>query len=333
MALNLSPKISVLLPVYNGAQYLHRSIDSVLNQTFGDFELIIINDGSSDNSESVVKFFADDRIQYFSQENQGLAATLNRGIRLAKGKYIARQDQDDISFPNRFSEQINFLDSHEETVMVGSSAEIWVDNKKTSRVLEHPCSDAEVRCGLLFRNYFVHSSVFIRRVILQELGGYSTDPQRQPPEDYELWSRVMRKYKVANIKQPLLAYHEVGGSMSRINKNPFLDKLVNLTAENIQWALGTDDGFDKTCYLANLMHRNYNKCKLQSWISTKHIFLDVMLGFSRKSNLDPTSFLNQQQQLLRYLRYCYLDCILGGFLNRHIQNNLRQKLKYYLIKK
>ena len=100
------PLISVILPVYNGSLYLKESIDSILNQTYTNFELIIINDGSKDNSEEVIKSYNDDRIKYLSQENRGLAATLNIGIKLTNGIYIARMDQDDISLPERFKKQI-----------------------------------------------------------------------------------------------------------------------------------------------------------------------------------------------------------------------------------
>jgi glycosyltransferase involved in cell wall biosynthesis len=333
VAQSIAPTISVLLPIYNGAQYLRRSIDSILNQTFQDFELIIINDGSIDESDAIIRSYADSRIRYYSHANQGLAKTLNRGIKLSKGRYIARQDQDDVSSPDRFLQQVDFLERHKSTVMVGSSAEIWVNGQKSRRVLEHPSSDAEIRCGLIFRNYFVHSSVLIRRDVLNELGGYSTDPQREPPEDYELWSRVAKKYKLANLKQPLLAYYEVSSSMSRIGKNPFLDKLVHLSAENVQWALGRDDSCGHALYLSSLMHRNYDRCKLRSWSFTKQLFLEVMAGFAKQTQLDPNSFRSQQEQLLKHLRYCYLDSKLGGFFDRRIQNRLRQILKYFLIKK
>jgi len=120
-----APVISVLLPIYNGAPYLVEAIDSVLNQTWKDFELIVINDGSTDDSAAIVHGYDDPRIRYYEHENIGLAATLNRGIDLAVGEFIARQDQDDISKPERFARQIVYLTAHPECVLIGTWAEIW----------------------------------------------------------------------------------------------------------------------------------------------------------------------------------------------------------------
>ena len=108
----MDPKISVLLPAYNAQAYLRESIESILAQTFSDFELIIINDGSTDQSLEIMTSFKDSRIRIINQENAGLPISLNRGIRLARGIYLARQDADDISLPNRFSAKVQFLDRH-----------------------------------------------------------------------------------------------------------------------------------------------------------------------------------------------------------------------------
>ena len=140
--INAQPKISVILPVYNGQHYLTEAIDSVLIQSSSDFELIIIDDGSTDDSAAIIKKLDDPRIRFFQQANKGLSATLNRAIPLAKGEYIARQDADDVSFPLRFQKQIAYLDSHLDVGMVGTAAEIWIGNKRSNRLLEHPADDA-----------------------------------------------------------------------------------------------------------------------------------------------------------------------------------------------
>jgi glycosyltransferase involved in cell wall biosynthesis len=317
------PSVSVLLPVYNGSSYLH----SILNQDFKDFELIIIDDGSSDDSAEIIKQYSDPRIHYFYQDNQGLASTLNRGINLARGNYIARQDQDDVSTSNRLSLQVNFLDENPGYAMVGSAAEIWANGKKTSRVLRHPTTDAELRFGLLFRNYFVHSSVLIRRNVLMELGGYCTDPARQPPEDYELWCRISRDHKMANLIEPLVSYHEVSDSMSRQGVNPFQQKLIALTQENIEWAVNLTGGSQEALFLSNLMHKNYEACELMSWEKTRNYFDLVVSEFSSRTNISINSFMEQIKFLRRYLGYCYIDYLLGGVLNKYLKFGLREKLK------
>ena len=233
--------VSVLLPVYNGAADIERAVKSVLDQTFQDFELIIINDGSKDNSLEILKSLDDPRIQLFDQANIGLAATLNKGIALSKGAFIARQDQDDLSHPERLAKQIDFLTKNPECILLGTAAEIWVGDQPTERAHDHPQEHELLAFDLLFNNPFVHSSVMMRRAALTEIGGYSTDKSRQPPEDYELWSRMARHGRVANLPERLLIYREVPQSMSRSGPTPFLDRLVTISAENIALARGLSE--------------------------------------------------------------------------------------------
>src|SRR6185369_12980087 len=139
------PLISVVLPVYNGEEYLRESIDSILKQSYSNFEFLILNDGSSDRSEEIIQSYSDPRIKYHKHANCGLAATLNKGIELAKGEYIARQDQDDISLPTRLEKQITFLENHSEYAMVGTGSKIWRANKKTGRSHHHATVNAKIQ--------------------------------------------------------------------------------------------------------------------------------------------------------------------------------------------
>ena len=200
------PLVSVILPVYNGAVYLREAIESILDQSYANFELIIINDGSRDDSERIIKSIPDARIRYYCQENQGLPATLNRGIELSRGEFIARQDQDDISFPQRLERQVEFLETHPRCGMLGTWAEIWVNDVRTDRAHRHPADNVTLQYSLLFNNPFVHSSVMIRREVFERVGLYCNDRSRQPPEDYELWSRVSRVFEVSNIPEIHLIY-------------------------------------------------------------------------------------------------------------------------------
>jgi len=234
----IKPLVSVILPVYNGATYLDESIKSILNQTFTDFELIIVNDGSKDNSLEILRGFQDSRIQIIDQKNMGLAATLNKSISLAKGKYIARQDQDDISFPQRLEKQVAFLEKNEMVGMIGCHADIIGLNGKKIGLHKHPSEDYQLKFFLLHNNPFVHSSVMFRKTVFDDVGLYTTDPQRQPPEDYELFSRIARVWKLANLPEVLHIYREVRESMSRDMANPFLPKVLKISAENIAIASG-----------------------------------------------------------------------------------------------
>lgn len=250
----MSPRITVVMPVYNGAAYLGEALRSILAQTERDFEFVIIDDGSKDGSESVIKEFTDPRIRFFRQANSGLAATLNRGIGLARGEYIARQDQDDISLPGRFEKQAGFLDAHPRCALVGTRAEIWEGERRTGRAHDHPAEDHLLKFDLLFDNPFVHSSVMLRKSALDKTGLYTTDPLRQPPEDYELWSRLARNFEVANIPERLHIYREFPGSMSREGDSPFLEKVIRISAENISWYSQTDARDRAVLDLAHLTH-------------------------------------------------------------------------------
>jgi hypothetical protein len=232
------PRISVILPVYNGEPYLAEAIDCILGQTFTDFEVIIINDGSKDGSAACIAQFSDPRIRYFEQPNAGLAATLNRGISLAAGEYIARQDQDDISFPERFAAQTAFLDEYPDYCMVGTWAEIFSEAESGQRFHRHPVGNLELKLYLHFQNPFVHSSMMLRTSVVRSIGGYTTDKSRQPPEDYELWSRMARVGKVANIPHILVKYREVCSSMSRGSAvDPFRPMVHKIACENMAFSL------------------------------------------------------------------------------------------------
>lgn len=247
------PLVSVLLPVYNGETYLAEAIGSILHQTYGHFELIIINDGSTDGSALIIQKFNDTRIRYYEQANQGLAAALNRAVSLASGEYLARQDADDMAFPQRFEKQVAFLEDHPRHGMVGTWAAIWEETKETTRVHKHPADSMNLKFDLLFDNPFVHSSVMIRKAVFEQVGLYAAARERQP-EDYELWSRVARQFEVANIPEILQVYREVGGSICRTGINPFLDRVVNLSSENLAWWLGRTNPDRHIIDLSALVH-------------------------------------------------------------------------------
>lgn len=311
------PALSVILPVYNGLAYLEAAIDSVLNQTFSDFELIIINDGSTDGSGAWIEGLEDPRIRYYQQTNRGLAATLNRAIGLSRGRYIARQDQDDVCMPQRMQRQVEFLEANPEVGMVGAAAEIWVGNEKTNRFLAHPSDDAALRFGLLFDNYFVHSSVMIRREVLDRVGGYCEDRSRQPPEDYELWSRIMREYKVANLPEVLMAYREVPGSMSRAGVNPFIKNLVKISAENIAWAAGSAADTPEVVAISGLLHGDYKLVPHGiRFAAMRSVLGRAAQKIAEISTVAPAQLSQSLRSKVNRLRYRYVDYHCGGLIGK-----------------
>ncbi len=199
-----TPRVSVLMSVYNSQSYLREAMGSILSQSFSDFEFLIINDGSKDKSLQIIKSYKDPRIRLIDRDNWGLTASLNQGIQLARGQYIARQDSDDVSVPERFEKEVAFLDSHPKVGMVGSNYTITNLKGKpivTTNVFTHP---DDLKLTQITCNQFGHGSVMMRKSVLDKIGGY--DPTVGYVEDYDLWTRISRVADIANFEEPLYLY-------------------------------------------------------------------------------------------------------------------------------
>ncbi|BCA54474.1 hypothetical protein W02_16140 [Nitrospira sp. KM1] len=277
----MHPVISIILPVYNGAKYLCESVKSLLAQTHKHFELIVIDDGSADASACIMEQIRDPRIRFYKQENRGLAATLNRGIELARGEYLARQDQDDVSLPNRLERQLSYMVAHPQCGLVGTWADIVTGTERTERRHAHPSENSLLQFELMFDNPFVHSSVMIRRRAVEDVGMYSIDRGRQPPEDYELWSRISRKWQVANIPEVLHVYREIPTSMSRGGVHPFRNRVIDLSIENIRWLLKEEDKQSAITDLASLNHAEYSRVNTHvRWSAISRVMADMVNALS-----------------------------------------------------
>lgn len=197
-------KVTVLMPVYNSKLFLKDAIESILNQTHGNFEFLIINDGSTDESDMIIRSFNDKRIKYINNKiNQGIVATLNEGIEISTGKYVARMDSDDISLPTRLAKQIAFLEDNPSYKLCGSKA-IAIDHegKKLYR-LNRPTSFENIKVFNFFRNAFIHPTVMINTALLKN---FKYSEEYLYAEDYMLFSQFAMNYKVANLDEPLLQY-------------------------------------------------------------------------------------------------------------------------------
>ena len=207
-----TPRITVLMPVYNGEDFLRATMESVLNQTYTDFEFLIINDGSTDASAEIAASFSDPRIRIECNErNLGLIATLNRGLGLARGEFIARMDADDLSYPTRFERQLAFLDAHPEIGACGT----WFEKvtPQGTTVMRMPESPALIRLFLLFDNPFLHSSMMLRRTVL-ESHALRFDPAYPHSEDYDLWVRCSSITDMANMPEVLVRYNDHPANIS-----------------------------------------------------------------------------------------------------------------------
>ena len=198
------PKITVLMPVYNGEKYLTEAIESILNQTNSDFEFIIIDDNSTDGTAGILKRYLqkDNRIRLFNMLNQGLATSLNYGLELAQGKYIARMDSDDISMPERLEKQAMFMDKNPYIGVCGTWIKIFGER---NYIKKYPQTHEEIWSRLLFECPLAHPTVMIRKDMLIKNNLYY-DINCKHNEDYELWTRVSNISRMANIPEGLLKY-------------------------------------------------------------------------------------------------------------------------------
>lgn len=200
------PKVSVVMAVHNGQDFLEESMRSILNQTFRDFEFIIVDDGSTDRTAAIVKILKEKepRIRFIRQQNKGQSAALNRAIGLARGKFIAQLDDDDISLPERLHWQVDYLERHPQTGMVGSWADMIDKEGRVISHIRHATTDRGIRRRMLWKNQFVFSSVMLRREAFEKAGPYE---KKYPYSiDYDMFLRVMRDFEVANIPRVLLRY-------------------------------------------------------------------------------------------------------------------------------
>ena len=200
----MSPVVSILMPVYKTAPFLREAMDSILSQSFTDYELIVLDDCSPDNAEEILDSYTDSRIvRYKGEKNVGLSNILNIGIGMAQGKYIARMDSDDLSLPDRLQIQVDYLESHPEIDLVsvgmqlfGAKEEIW---------LREP-NPEKVKIIALFHSPILHASSMWRRERFEE-NGLLFRQEMVPSEDYDLWTRALVKgLRLMNLRQVLYKY-------------------------------------------------------------------------------------------------------------------------------
>lgn len=197
------PSVSILMPVYNAEPYLSEAIQSMLNQTYVDFELIILDDCSTDRSAEVVQTFSDARIVYHRNEvNSGLANNLNTGLKLATGKYIARMDGDDISLPHRLQTQVDFLESHPDIdlcscamQMFGADNQLWIRDRDPE----------QVKITMMFYSAVLHASSVFRRDVFEKNNLYYKQ-ETFPAEDYDLWARAAFFFRMVNLPDVMYLY-------------------------------------------------------------------------------------------------------------------------------
>lgn len=239
--MNQPPRVTVLMAVHNGARYVDEAVASILRQTYTDFEFLIIDDGSTDESPRRLAAFVDPRIRIIRNDtNIGLARSLNLGLGLAAGSLIARQDADDIAHADRLQAQVDFLDRSPDVVVLGTQARYIGSTGRARNVAPWPKSTSNrgIRWQLLFDGPLIHSSVMFRKAIIwNELGGY--DVSFVTSQDFELWSRVSsRGYVMQNLPRSLVDFRVHNESLSRRPRIDTIAKLRELFLGNLVSELG-----------------------------------------------------------------------------------------------
>ncbi len=225
-----NPIISVVLPIYNGEKYLGEAIQSILNQTFTDFELLIIDDCSKDNGLEIAQSYKDPRIRILKNEkNLGLALSIDRGIQESRGQFIARMDQDDIALRQRFARQILYLENHRDIDIVGTWA--TTIGEKTGVKIRRPTNPDEVKASLLFRTSLIHPTIMIRKSFLEKNGvryGHFENNTVGFIEDYDFYTRAIQFGKLANISEVLLKYrkHSAQTSVEKVKTQIEFAKVI-----------------------------------------------------------------------------------------------------------
>lgn len=208
-----APLVTVLMPVYDAAAYVREAVDSILGQTLGDFELLVVDDGSTDGSGDIVRSYQDPRIRVVrSPENQGVTAALNRGLDLAEGRYVVRMDADDISLPDRLEQQVRFMEEHPEVGVCGGSVHGFNAKREFDPPVPRANTHEPMVCTLPFGTVLLHPTVIFRGELFR--GGLRYDPDYPHAEDYELWCRAARLARLAVLPAIVLRYRMHGGSVS-----------------------------------------------------------------------------------------------------------------------
>ena len=271
------PMISVVMSVYNGEKYIREAIESILNQTFSDFELIILDDGCTDHTEEIIKEYTDKRIRYTKNPgNLGLAGSLNRGLELARGKYIARMDSDDVALTDRLQKQVDYMENHPDVILLGGQSELLQNDIVMKNDFHAPVEDDEIRLMILYHNPFLHPTVMIRGDVVRK---NALRYQNRYVDDYDLWIRMLPYGKMHNLEDTLLKYRVHDNNFSVVNKNTHIDDAEQSLREKYISSLGLSDSEKKT-----LIGAFRNEIQLKDNIDD---LADILLKYSESVGADP----------------------------------------------
>lgn len=260
------PKVTVAIAVYNGANFIHQTINSVLNQSFQDFEIIVIDDGSIDQTVNIIKSFENERIKLFENKtNKGLIYTRNKYLQLANGEYIAILDADDVWYPNKLAIQVDFMDSNTTVGISGTYA------NRDSIIWKFPLHHEDIKVSLLFGSAFIHSSAILRKSYIDKFNLNYRTPIAQ---DYDFLTQAIQHFEVVNLPKPLLKY--------TIHENQITFKRKK---EQYKWSNSISINYLKTVYKDLCFDEStYSKLLNHDYTFTKNELIQINNIFSHISN-------------------------------------------------
>lgn len=212
-----NPRVTVLMSVYNAERFVVQAVESVLNQTYTDFEFLIFEDKSTDSSRDILRSYGDPRIRLVeNEENLGLTKNLAAGMTMARGEFVARMDADDVCMPNRLEQQLAYLDAHPDVSVLGSAVTFFDESGKEF-VAHQPLEHEEIKCTLFYGFTMLHPSVMMRKGDFEK-HGLNYDSAFRVSQDHDLWTRAIRALRFSNLHEPLLRMREHAGKIGRTRK-------------------------------------------------------------------------------------------------------------------
>ncbi len=320
-------KITVLMPVYNGEKYIYEAISSILNQTFTNFEFLIINDGSTDTSIEIIKSFKDPRICLVSnKKNLGLISTLNKGLDLAKGEYIARMDCDDISLSERLDRQVQFMDMHPEVGVCGT----WFMYMQTGQIIAHSISHEKIASYLFLNSPLAHSTVMIRTSVIRKTKFYY-DLNYKHLEDYELWVRLSKDTRIINIPELLLKYRLHSEQICQKYSKIQFTNLKLIRIKQLKNLISNPTNEEIKLHLSIISNKKVNRFVAAKWIKRlKRANLKTKIYLKKPfHNVLNLLWLNSKIQV-KGLNFINLKIILKSFFNKYSKDYLMSFIKYLI---
>jgi glycosyltransferase involved in cell wall biosynthesis len=304
-----NPLVTVLMSVYNGEKYLAEAIESILSQTFMDFEFLIINDGSTDASRDIILSYDDPRIALVDNDkNIGLTLSLNKGISLSKGKYIARMDADDISLPERLERQVEFMEANEDLAACGGWAYV-IDGHGTLLYEARMEVDRDrILFDIFFGNQFVHGTIIFRKTILKS---FLYNENIKYAQDYDLWFRLLASEKVlVNIPDFIMKYRSHIENISNALYDFQEEQAAYIVKKGLMINLNVKPEIRSIILLRKVIYSNFGQISIIDYLKIYFLINRIYWGLLKKTKGEQfrkSKFKSMYHSKIKQLNYCFIQ--------------------------